>query len=409
MSIVRSSNRGSGGLVINVRDYGAVGDGAAADKTAIDAAIATVVARSTASGIVYFPAGIYLYAGKLTVPKNIYLVGESPYAVTIRQTSGSVIPVFIEMGFTGTINTYGGIKGIQVDSNFKANTGVLMYGPQEGSGLYEAFILNSLQIGADVIGSGIVGGTNMFEVARCWVWAEGDSATTGLRVSGGVVTVRTSTFVATNRTVAPPAGSAGVAATDSLIVLDATNSEHWHTGYLFTRCTAELRSPESSSTSYGVRTSSDSTTQPLSVHHAGWSNSVADVFDEGMGQTVQFCNGYNSSGTLSTHRHFLRGWPYINRAEIYKDDDERTTLGYTSPATGELVNFKVTTLTPSGWGVSLFVDGADGTAGAGSAAWNGLHLRIGTYHLWVDSSNRLRIRNGAPTSDTDGTIVGSQA
>lgn len=41
-------------------------------------------------------------------------------------------------------------------------------------------------------------------------------------------------------------------------------------------------------------------------------------------------------------------------------------------------------------------------------AWNTSHLRLGNYRLWVDSSGRLRIKNGAPTSDTDGTVVGTQ-
>lgn len=35
-------------------------------------------------------------------------------------------------------------------------------------------------------------------------------------------------------------------------------------------------------------------------------------------------------------------------------------------------------------------------------------LQLGAYHLWVDSSGRLRIKSGAPTSDTDGTVVGAQ-
>lgn len=35
-------------------------------------------------------------------------------------------------------------------------------------------------------------------------------------------------------------------------------------------------------------------------------------------------------------------------------------------------------------------------------------LKLGGYYIWVDSSARLRIKSGAPTSDTDGTIVGTQ-
>lgn len=34
---------------------------------------------------------------------------------------------------------------------------------------------------------------------------------------------------------------------------------------------------------------------------------------------------------------------------------------------------------------------------------------MNTYNFWVDSSNRLRIKNGAPSSDTDGVVVGTQS
>ena len=45
---------------------------------------------------------------------------------------------------------------------------------------------------------------------------------------------------------------------------------------------------------------------------------------------------------------------------------------------------------------------------AGDGAWNGRPLRLGGYYFWVDSSGRLRIKSGAPTSDVDGTVVGAQ-
>jgi hypothetical protein len=46
---------------------------------------------------------------------------------------------------------------------------------------------------------------------------------------------------------------------------------------------------------------------------------------------------------------------------------------------------------------------------AGTGAWNGGHLRIGGHHLWIDSTGDLRIKFGAPASDTDGTVVGTQS
>ncbi len=49
------------------------------------------------------------------------------------------------------------------------------------------------------------------------------------------------------------------------------------------------------------------------------------------------------------------------------------------------------------------------TRGPSSGGWNGQHIVMGAYHLWIDSSGRLRIKSGAPTSDTDGTVVGTQS
>ena len=44
---------------------------------------------------------------------------------------------------------------------------------------------------------------------------------------------------------------------------------------------------------------------------------------------------------------------------------------------------------------------------AGSA-WNGIHLVLGDYHIWVDTNDKLRIKNGVPITDLDGTITGNQ-
>lgn len=44
-----------------------------------------------------------------------------------------------------------------------------------------------------------------------------------------------------------------------------------------------------------------------------------------------------------------------------------------------------------------------------TGAWNQGHLRLGQYHLWVDSTGDLRIKYGKPTSDMDGAVVGTQS
>lgn len=40
--------------------------------------------------------------------------------------------------------------------------------------------------------------------------------------------------------------------------------------------------------------------------------------------------------------------------------------------------------------------------------YSGAHLVLGAYHLFVDSGGKVRIKNGKPTGDTDGTVVGTQ-
>lgn len=40
--------------------------------------------------------------------------------------------------------------------------------------------------------------------------------------------------------------------------------------------------------------------------------------------------------------------------------------------------------------------------------WNTGPLQLGNYRLWVDATGDLRIKSSAPTSDTDGTVVGTQ-
>lgn len=56
----------------------------------------------------------------------------------------------------------------------------------------------------------------------------------------------------------------------------------------------------------------------------------------------------------------------------------------------------------------LDIDTASNVFGIGNGAWNGQRMKLGAYQFWVDSSGRLRIKNGNPSSDTDGTVVGAQ-
>jgi hypothetical protein len=71
-----------------------------------------------------------------------------------------------------------------------------------------------------------------------------------------------------------------------------------------------------------------------------------------------------------------------------------------SPNYAELLNWKLTQLLRD---MAIAINRTQG------ATWDGPHPILGGNHLWVDATGDLRIKASAPTSDLDGTIVGTQS
>ena len=111
-------------FIVTDPTYGATGDGATDDTTAIQAAISA--ASSAGGGIVFFPAGHYIvktdtsgqrYA--LTVPSSVSLLGDG-YASYIELTSAgnaSTVQHVIEFGTASTSASNIRISGLRVDAN----------------------------------------------------------------------------------------------------------------------------------------------------------------------------------------------------------------------------------------------------------------------------------------------------
>lgn len=78
--------------------------------------------------------------------------------------------------------------------------------------------------------------------------------------------------------------------------------------------------------------------------------------------------------------------------------------------TGALVN--TSTITATGTIASsngnISATGTNSYVKTAQSDWDKGHFQMGGYHLWIDTSGRLRIKNGAPTSAEDGLVVGSQ-
>jgi hypothetical protein len=42
------------------------------------------------------------------------------------------------------------------------------------------------------------------------------------------------------------------------------------------------------------------------------------------------------------------------------------------------------------------------------STFDGPHPVLGAYHLWIDATGDLRIKSSVPTTDLDGTVIGTQ-
>lgn len=395
-------------LVITVRDYGAVGDGRTDDAGAIERALAAVRGRRVTDepgGTLFFPAGYYLSSRPITVPKNILLVGESPYATRLRYTGAST-ESFITIGEQGVIAEYSGVSSIWIDCDGRADVALDLWGTQEGSRVSETMAVGARKVVVDIHSAGIEGGSNKLVIEKSWLWTSGDDGIAGIRLGpeSGPLSIRDTTLVGTNRTAAPAPDTAGVISQDSKVTLDNVNVEHFENYAVLTRTLADLRSPTAFHTTNGVKTSKDSTGYPLLISNALFDNVKAAVIDQGSGVTLAACRSYASDSLGSQHTFRAASWD-IGATNVYQSPSAQTRMGYLSDATDDLSRFKMTALTSTGWRESAAID-SDGIFGVADSSFDGAHLRIGGYHLWVDTSGQLRMKSGSPSSEADGTVIG---
>lgn len=114
-------------LVYNVRDYGAVGDGATDDTTAIQDAVTAAIVGA----VVYFPAGVYKTTAAIAINKSLTIEGASKLTTRIVVTAANGIEIATgtkhvavksigiatNINYTTTANALIGIKVSGIDTN----------------------------------------------------------------------------------------------------------------------------------------------------------------------------------------------------------------------------------------------------------------------------------------------------
>ena len=129
--------------IINVKDFGAQGNGSTDDTTAIQAAITAI-----GNGTLFFPAGTYIISSALTIPAQTspLLQGAGMSATRIVQTSSSASGIIFGNTTSQTMPLGGGVRDMTIDgsttpiSSYSSGVGVTVECANDG------FSLNNLLI-----------------------------------------------------------------------------------------------------------------------------------------------------------------------------------------------------------------------------------------------------------------------
>jgi hypothetical protein len=95
---------------ISVEDFGAVGNGVADDKAAIQAAIDACFAAG--GGSVFLPTGTYRVVGALVLKPYVSLIGENQRSTVIQQATASAITINCDI--SPSINSYGSVENLSI-------------------------------------------------------------------------------------------------------------------------------------------------------------------------------------------------------------------------------------------------------------------------------------------------------
>lgn len=457
--------------VVNVKDYGAKGDGSTVDTTAIQAAIAT-------GKTVYFPEGTYK-TGKLTLVTRSKLLGAGSSKSILLGTDTKILEPQNGGGYAGseyihiegltfraeTENQTTAIRGqsdtIYItyatvrDCSFELTLQYGIYGNFLQSRILNCLFgklgtatttmttgiyLNGIAAGeananlihgcyvADVSGVGIYISTGWNNtLSETVVEVTGREA---LHIDGGLQTNIHNVYIERTWEGNTPTGSEGIIKTSN----NATTGDGVYTvnisGGLF-------QSSSGVSGGYFLDAGGNAIINVKGCSFGGLSanpvNLAANLDKVLFDDTNYYPGGFtNFSGTAapkvvrqsSEHYQAFDEEDQSSLASVdayvkvirHKNGDNissgSSVLGlHTDKFASTSYNLIKARVDMDGTPETVFnVNGAGETnVGGGNADWSRGRLVIGTHYLWVDSTGDLRINNGAPSSDTDGTVVGTQS
>jgi len=431
MALTKVSYSMINGAVINILDYGASPSATGAtNRVAIQAAIDAAVASATTRAV-YIPRGVFQIDAGLTLASPIHIFGDG-YDITAE--TGSVIKTTQTTGIAFEFNNASGSfdNGLILE-NF------MVVGPGSGSAVgfqIEGAVWPNTQIRGLTAKSM---GSHGFYFVDC-ISANVENCRS--QNSGGAgFTVAQSNALRFRGCTAESNGSHGWNFTNSGIsgervapsLVQCLSEENagdairinQYTGIMISECYLQVASL--SNVDYAcIRIDTSTAIRVINNHING--NVAWPLF-----------SGVNFVGALFCEvigNNFIGG--FVNGQDIVEDAASGRNIAFgnsgngtqgmasftTASATGSVYHSQMGSGSDYGqeWyagyqrfknlaGTTQFDATAAGVkvyspAGASSYTYP---LYLGAYSLWVDSTGDLRIKNGAPTSDTDGTVVGTQS
>lgn len=444
---------GSG--VANVLDYGADPTGATDSTDAINAAIAALAGQSVRNLV--FPEGIFLISEPLTAltGSNWTVQGAGQHVTFIRSTANDRIFAsdarsaeiywheyrdmtlervaatpydssagIVILGDTGSVTglqyaTFAGLRfnnlyrGIVVQDTGKYTSGAFVNNTRHGffvfKDLLSAFASNAMY--ECVVFEGGTGPHHTFIGGQI----RGSNAAIRLGTAGGDAGIGDITFV----------GLHVVTAGVGIDIYGPTGGTTYNqnltvAGCQFDNCsTATVRMDKMQN----CRIALNNSTSAVGLTLTGCTNIVREdrnaftfqnVSMEGTLTTtagsIADTNGTRISQRAAFRRTVADSSMLITGGNISSEGARFELFGQSHASTPDTISmFADNYLFNNDSGLTAFIEARSNYARVGDGAWNGIPLRLGAYYLCVDSTGDLRIKGSAPSSDTDGAIVGTQS
>ncbi len=166
----------SHGSVINAAAFGATGDGATDDATAVQAALnaAAATVNGAYGSIVFLPKGTYIIGTQLTIPNGVGLRGAGPPSTIIKaKNTFSATSLIRNLHQDGT-QEFAFLEALTVEGNqgggAVCTTAVVDFVSLfVNSYLRDVIILDGSNVGLRVAATSSPGGTGPLIVENCWV------------------------------------------------------------------------------------------------------------------------------------------------------------------------------------------------------------------------------------------------